>query len=79
MDNIIKPFSELPADADITKPEWSWYFAHGKGAIRHCSAEGVITAYEFPLAVVQVVQEVSRHDVTEVQHAIKRALGLPLN
>ena len=79
MDDVIKSLNELPAGADITTREWSWYFADGKGAIRHCSSDGVITAYEFPLAVVQVIQQVSKHDVAVVQHTIKRALGLPLN
>lgn len=78
LDDIIKPITELPADADITTRQWSWYFTGYKGGIRHTSEEGITTTYEFPLAIVQVIQAVSRHDVGEVRNAIKQALGLPL-
>lgn len=77
MDDIVKPLTDLPPGADITTREWSWYFTGEKGALRHVTSEGVITAYEFPLAVVQVIRAVSQHDVAMVQSTIKRALGLP--
>ena len=76
MDDIIKPLTDLPSEADISTPQWSWYFVGEKGAIRHIDSDGVITAYEFPLAVVQVIQAVSKHDVAVVQGNIKRALGI---
>jgi len=79
INDIFKPITELPPDADITTRQWSWYFSGEKGGIRHTTDEGFTTAYEFPLAIVQVIQAVSRHDIAVLQHTIKTALGLPLN
>ena len=80
MDDIIKPLTELPADADITKSDWSWYFTdEGKGAIRHITSEGVVTAYELPLAVSQVVTAVKDRSVLRLQSTIKNALGITSN
>lgn len=79
IDCVFKPITELPARADITTRQWSWYFIGDKGGIRHTNDEGFTTTYEFPLAIVQVIQAVSRHDVVVLQNTIKQALGLPLN
>lgn len=76
IDDIFKPITELPADADVTTRQWSWYFSGEKGGIRHTTDEGFTTTYEFPLAIVQVIQAVSRHDVADIRNTIKQALGL---
>lgn len=75
-DSNIRPISELPADADLNKSEWSWYFAEGKGGIRHSRWTGEQTTYVFPLAIVQVIEAVSKQEGLRVQDAIKRALGI---
>lgn len=79
IDDGFKPINELPPDADITTRAWSWYFSGEKGGIRHTTDEGFTTTYEFPLAIVQVINAVSRHDVAVLQNTIKQALGLPLS
>lgn len=79
IDDIFKPITELPPEADITTRQWSWYFTGDKGGIRYTTDEGLTTTYEFPLAIVQVIKAVSQHDVAILQHTVKKALGLPLN
>lgn len=71
-----KPFSELPADADLTKPEWSYNHAGLGGVIRHCTVDGLVTEYPIPLILIQVVSHCERIAVDEVRAPILKALGL---
>ncbi len=77
---IKKPLTDLPLDADLTNPEWSWAFAssHKTGVIRHTSDEGATTEYELPLAMNQLVVAVRERAIIDVQCAVKRALGIPI-
>lgn len=78
-DDIKKPLTELPVDADLSKPEWSWAFGSNDktGVIRHTDDEGTTTEYALPLAVNQLVVSVREGAIFGVQCAIKDALGIP--
>lgn len=79
-EDIKKPLAELPLDADLSKPEWSWGFAstHKTGVIRHTDNDGTTTEYELPLAVSQLVVAVRERATIDAQCAVKRALGIPI-
>ena len=68
--DLIKPFSELPADADMETRAWSFTHGGAGGEISHCTPEGQITSYPLPLIVQQLVGrcveiEVSQHEGME--------------
>ena len=77
-DDIKKKLLELPTDADLSNPEWSWAFGSSDktGVIRHTNDQGVTTEYELPLAVCQLVVSVREDAIFGVQCAIKNALGI---
>lgn len=79
-EDIKKPLAELPTDADLSKPEWSWAFASNQntGVILHTDDEGTTTGYVLPWAMCQLVVAVRERATIDVQCAVKRALGIPL-
>ena len=72
-----KTLKELPDDADLGLPEWSWAFSRESdhGVLRQ-SVGGDIIEYELPLAVCQLVVKVREDAKFGIQCTIKRALGL---
>lgn len=76
---VNKPFSELPASADLRTPGWSWVFVRGstEGALRHYDPESeTITSYDLPPAVNQLVVAVRTDAVQNFQAELRRMLGV---
>jgi hypothetical protein len=69
----ILPFSELPADADLDAPYWS--FSHGGpgGVIHHCT-EDCLTDYPIPKIISQIVEIHEQHAMEAVRAPLRKAL-----
>jgi len=77
--DIIKPFSELPADADLTNGSWGW--GHNttdfdKAWVEYVDENLNSTIYYVPLVVIQMLKWTNVNTKQKVQDDIKRALGL---
>lgn len=66
--------SELPADADLDAPEWSWAFPDGsaRGHVIHCDSEGNVTRYLLPRAVSQLIVYMRDYGPTKRGNEIRK-------
>jgi hypothetical protein len=77
MNDIEKPFSELPLDADLTNGSWCWGFSKGNGFIEYVAEDLSSTRYNMPKAVIQAIEFYAEHRVKENQNIMRQAIGLP--
>jgi hypothetical protein len=78
MQDTVKPFSELPASADLLSGSWAWGFSDGKGFFEHVGEDLSSTRFNMPLAVAQAIEIYAEHRVRDAKNAMRTALGLPL-